>query len=329
MTSAPHPEHGAEELCPAGTELYERALREGHVPAEAALTTPCLLDFGLLHPAVDDLYRLEPVAPAVALHRLLRTSEELIARERRREERLAETFERLMAVEGHRTAAAATPTLRLLDGKQRINQAITETMAEASRELLTVQPRTRHSGAQIEAAYAVATRRDQALLDRGGRIRTLYQHTQRHFPTITAHHERLRGDIEARALDEVTDRLILVDRAVAFIPADDDGDLALEIRHPAIVGYLATAFDRLWRLATPVYPEAAPRPSHDGVTARQRAIARLLVEGHTDAVIADRLGMNVRTARVHIAKLAATLGSQNRAQLGYLIGQSGILDRER
>ncbi len=35
--------------------------------------------------------------------------------------------------------------------------------------------------------------------------------------------------------------------------------------------------------------------------------------------------MNVRTARVHIAKLAATLGSESRAQLGYLIGQSGIL----
>jgi hypothetical protein len=38
--------------------------------------------------------------------------------------------------------------------------------------------------------------------------------------------------------------------------------------------------------------------------------------------------MNIRTARVHIAKLAATLGSDSRAQLGYLIGQSGILALE-
>ena len=52
------------------------------------------------------------------------------------------------------------------------------------------------------------------------------------------------------------------------------------------------------------------------------------MEGHTDTVIADRLGLNVRTARIHIAKLAATLGSESRAQLGYLIGRSGILDRE-
>jgi DNA-binding NarL/FixJ family response regulator len=78
----------------------------------------------------------------------------------------------------------------------------------------------------------------------------------------------------------------------------------------------------------PMHPRAAAPPARGPVTARQRAIAVLLVEGHTDAVIADRLGMNVRTARVHIAKLAATLGSESRAQLGYLIGRSGILDQE-
>ena len=36
-----------------------------------------------------------------------------------------------------------------------------------------------------------------------------------------------------------------------------------------------------------------------------------------DEAIARRLGMNVRTCRAHIAKLAAALGSESRAQLGY------------
>ncbi|CAM5722647.1 hypothetical protein SVIOM342S_01067 [Streptomyces violaceorubidus] len=89
-----------------------------------------------------------------------------------------------------------------------------------------------------------------------------------------------------------------------------------------------TTFERLWRLATPMHPQAAPRPSLNGVTPRQRTIAALLVEGHTDSDIADRLGMIVRTARVHIAKLAATLGSESRAQLGYLIAESGIPQAE-
>lgn len=59
----------------------------------------------------------------------------------------------------------------------------------------------------------------------------------------------------------------------------------------------------------------------------QRTIAQLLIEGHVDEAIARRLGMNVRTCRAHIAKLATTLGSGSRAQLGYLIARSGILGR--
>jgi DNA-binding CsgD family transcriptional regulator len=328
VTDAPHLAHGVEELCAAGSELYERALREGRVRSADASEAPCLVDFGLVHPAIEDLNWLEPVAPAVALHRLLRTSEERVAEERRREARLTAAFEPLMRIDGRRTAATDTPTIRVLSGTERINGAITEAMADASRELLTIQPYAGDTGQRYATAEATALSRDQALLNRGARIRTLYQHTLRHSPMTLARYEQLNGDIEARSLDEITDRLIVVDRTVAFIPADKDGFLALEIRHPALVSYFVTTFDRLWRLATPMYPEAVQRPSHNGITPRQRAIAALLVEGHTDTVIADRLGMNVRTARVHIAKLAATLGSESRAQLGYLIGRSGILDPE-
>ncbi|MFE9020476.1 LuxR C-terminal-related transcriptional regulator [Streptomyces sp. NPDC007808] len=319
--------HGPEALCEAGRTLYEQALREGHVPVERGEDAPCLVDLGLLRPALDDLGFLEPVAPALALHRLLRVCEDRIADERRREARLAEIFEPLMRIGGHDPGMTHSAGIEVLSGVERINQAITEAMNAAHRELLSVQPHT-HRGRRMQEAQAASLERDQALLDRGGRIRTLYQHTQRHVPFIVARYERLDGEAEARTLDEVTDRLIIIDRAVAFIPADQERTLALQIRNPALVTYLATTFDRLWRLATPMYPEAVQQPSLHGVTARQRAIAALLVEGHTDAVIADRLGMNVRTARVHIAKLAATLGSESRAQLGYLIGRSGILDRE-
>ncbi|WP_328480703.1 helix-turn-helix transcriptional regulator [Streptomyces sp. NBC_00377] len=328
MKAPPHPHHGVENLCAAGTKLYEQALRDGRVKTdEAEAAAPCLLALGLLHPVVDDLDQLEPVSPARALHRLLRASATRIADERRREERLTSLFEPLMRITGSRTATTDHASLLLLSGTERINAAITEATAEASDELLCVQPNVHYSGPRGETAQAVAMSRDQALLDRGCRIRTLYQHTQRHQPLVAARYEQLRGDVEARTLDEVTDRLIVIDGAVAFIPAGEDGRLALEVRHPALLTYFTVTFDRLWRLATPMYPQAVHRPSLNGVTPRQQAIAALLVEGHTDAVIADRLGMNIRTARVHIAKLATTLGSESRAQLGYLIGQSGILDR--
>ncbi|MFG2343843.1 helix-turn-helix transcriptional regulator [Streptomyces phaeochromogenes] len=318
-----HRNHGAEELCEAGAATYERALREGHV--RDADEAPCLVDIGLLQPSVKDPNQLVPVAPAVALHRLLRNAEDRIAYERRHEERLAEAFEPLMRLDGRYTAGADTP-IRVRSGTEQINWAITEAMDTARQEVLCIQPNAHYSNRRGEVAQTVAMARDQALLDRGCRIRTLYQHTTRHLPLILSRYERLRGDAQARSLDEVTDRLIAIDSEVAFIPANKDGTLALEVREPALVEYLVTTFDRLWRLATPMHPEAVHRPSLNGITPRQQAIAALLIEGHTDAAIADRLGLNIRTARVHIAKLAATLGSESRAQLGYLIGRSGILE---
>ncbi len=326
MTDGTH-RHNGEELCEAGLALYSRALREGHLDSAAVTTAPCLIDIGLLHPAVDNLDRLEPITPAVALQRLLRTSEERIARERRRGERLADVFEPLMRLGTRAAANEDTPSLRILSSKERTSHAIEEAMAEGRRELLAIQPHDSKVSKRPDILEG-AIKRDQAFLDRGARIRALYQHTARHAPYARARYEHLTGDVEARTLDEVTERLIIVDRTVAFIPASADRSLALEVRHPALIAYFVNTFDRFWHLATPMHPQAVQPPTLNGISPRQRAIAALLIEGHTDADVADRLGMNVRTARVHIAKLAATLGSESRAQLGYLIGQSGILDRE-
>ncbi|MFB6554887.1 LuxR C-terminal-related transcriptional regulator [Streptomyces sp. NPDC056405] len=326
MTDETH-QHGDEALCETGLELYSRALREGGVPSATAATAPCLIDIGLLHPAIDNLDRLEPTEPTVALQRLLRTSEDRITRERRRGERLADVFEPLIRLGARAATSEVTPALRILSSKERTGQAIEEAMIEGTHELLAIQPYDSKATRRPDILEG-AIRRDQAFLDRGARMRALYQHTARHAAYSRARYEHLTGDVEARTLDEVTERLIIVDRTVAFIPASADRSLALEVRHPALISHFVTVFDRLWRLATPMYPETVQRQSLGGITPRQRAIAALLIEGHTDADIADRLGMNVRTARVHIAKLAATLGSDSRAQLGYLIGQSGILDQE-
>ncbi|WP_435863154.1 LuxR C-terminal-related transcriptional regulator [Streptomyces tendae] len=324
--TTPHAHHRPDELCAEGQRMYQRALRDGQVALRAVDTAPCLLDMGLLRPTAEDPERLEPVTPSIALQRLLRASDERIADERRRGQRMADMLEPLVRAGVH-PAGTSTPMLRALKSNERTNQAIAEALAEARTETLTIQPYRPHLTRRPEV-HAAAVARDQAFLDRGGRIRALYQHSVRHIPYTRDRYEQLTGDVEARTLDEVPERLIIVDHTVAFIPANTDRTLALEVRHPALITHFVTVFDRLWRLATPMYPHTVQRQSPDGITPRQRAIAALLVEGHTDSDIADRLGMNVRTARVHIAKLATTLGSESRAQLGYLIGQSGILDRE-
>ncbi|WP_189219544.1 MULTISPECIES: LuxR C-terminal-related transcriptional regulator [Streptomyces] len=317
--------HRPDELCEEGLSLYERALREGGVRRSDADPAPCLTGLGLLQPDITDSGWLRPLPPAVALPRLLGDIAEDIARQRRRESRLADTLRPLMELGTPHSAPGDAASFTVVSGMENINARIGRLMAGAAEELLTVQPGGKRPPALLDADLA----REQDLLSRGGRMRTLYQHTTRHDLGVLAHYERLDGDAEVRTLDELPNRMIILDRSVAFIPANRDRTMAVEVHHPAVLTYLATTFDILWRMATPMHPRAVQPPSVNGITPRQHAIAALLVEGHTDTAIAERLGMNVRTARVHIAKLAATLGSESRAQLGYLIGRSGILERKQ
>ncbi|MEV8316221.1 helix-turn-helix transcriptional regulator [Streptomyces sp. NPDC059900] len=320
MTSG-HVPHTIEQLCEPGLAVYARTLREGRISSAEAEQTPCLIDFGLLHPDPDDMRWLHPTAPAAALPRLLRTFEDRVEEQQQLGTRLASAFEPFVALDAGADAAGDTAPIIVLDGLERINAAIDRAMRDSTEEFLAIQP----GGTRPPETLAEAFPRDQAMLSRGCRMRTLYQHTTRHAMPVVGYFEQLDGDAEARTLDEVTERLFVFDRTVAFIPASEDRSVALELRHPALIEYFATTFWRLWRLATPMWPQTALQPSENGITPRQRAIATLLVEGLTDAEIASRLGMNIRTARVHIAKLASTLGSRSRAQLGFAISRSGIL----
>ncbi len=261
MTTSTH-RHGPEELCPAGLELYGRALREGRLPEHEADPVPCLLRVGLLRPDLDDTRWLRPVAPTVALPRLLRGIAEDIARRRQTETLLAQAFEPLIALGiGHPDPTEAAGTT-LLSGSEQIDEAIRQAMLRSSDEVLTIQP----GGKRPVSSLALAFPKEQEILARGARMRTLYQHTSRHDPAVLAHYELLDGDVEVRTLDEVPERLIVLDRDVAFIPANADRTIAVEVRHRPLVTYLATTFDRLWHLATPMYPQAVQQPTLNGIT---------------------------------------------------------------
>lgn len=314
-----HP-HPVTELCALGAELYATALSSGRIARAEVEYTPCLLEFALLHPDPDDANWLRPVPPTVALAQRLHPIEREILQRRRTSIELAEAFEPFMAISA--LTPAPTHAITVLEGFDRINAALNLATAECHTEMLTVQP----GGARPIDALTQALERDQPLTDRGVSIRTLYQHTARHSQGTLAYVERISaGKVEIRTLEELIERLIVFDRTVAFIPASDDRSVALELRHPGLVEYLIKVFEQLWRRATPLLEEIPYDPTPSGISGVQRSIAQLLVEGHVDEAIARRLGMNVRTCRAHIAKLATALGSGSRAQLGFLIAQSGIL----
>lgn len=310
------------EWCEEGGRLYAAALRTGRIARADVESAPCLVEFALLHPDPDDPDWLRPIPPVVALSRQLSPLENEIAERRRLAISLAETFQPFMAMGTHTTTS---DSITVLEGGERINAALNMATAQCRTEVLTLQPSDRMS----ERSLLRGLERDKPLIERGVRIRTVYQHTARYNPEQLAYAARLSdGKAEYRTIDELVERLIICDETVAFIPARDDQQVALELRHPGLVRYLIKLFEYLWDRAVPLSTGTPYEAASGGITEIQHSIAKLLVEGHVDEAIARRLGMNVRTCRAHIAKLASALGSGSRAQLGYLIARSEILKQD-
>lgn len=315
-----HP-HGADRLCEAGDRVYSRAVRRGRVPRRDAEPVPCLLELALLHPDPDDMEWLVPTSPQEVMTRLLRGVYDEVSASQRRMGSAVAAFEWYAGL-GPVPAQASGPegtAIRVLDGDGRIQGALDEATQACTTEVLTVQP----GGIRPEHELTEGLHRALALRGRGVRMRDLYTHVARHGQGLLNYLELMGDSVEARTLDEVIDRLILFDRKVAFIPANADRTMALELRHPGLVHYLVTVFERLWRLAIPL---TAPLPDTgiEGISHREQSIAALLAEGHQDAVIAERLGISVRTCRAHIARLSETLGAASRTQLGVRIAQVGL-----
>lgn len=320
---ATHP-HAVTELCEEGGRLYANALRTGRIARTDLESTPCLMELALLHPDPDDANWMVPVPPAVALAQRLNPIEREISERRKQSIELAEAFEPFMSLSAQQFAP--THAITVLEGLDRINAALDLATAQCQSEVLTVQP---SRGRRPENRLIEGLERDRTLTERGVRIRTLYQHTARYSPERLAYMDQFtNGKAEYRTIDELVERLIICDETVAFIPIRDDRQVALELRHPGLVRYLIKVFEFMWSRAVPLHAGAPYETAPDGITDIQHSIAKLLVEGHVDEAIARRLGMNVRTCRAHIAKLATALGSGSRAQLGYLIAQSGILDQD-
>lgn len=316
-------QHEVGELCDAGKRLYATALQAGRIARSEVETVPCLIELALLHADPDDPQWLWPIPPTIALNKLIHPIEREIQQRRQLAISLADTFEPFMTI--NTPDPSATQAITVLEGLSAINATLDRVIDECTEELLTIQP---GSGRKPEVVQA-GLRRVDPLLDRGVRMRTLYQHTARHHSATMGYVERIAPyGLEVRTLEEIIDRLIIVDRKVAFVPARSDRRVALELRHEGLVQYLVGVFDQFWLHGVPWEEEIPYSPSVDGVGGVQRSIAKLLVEGHVDEAIARRLGMNVRTCRAHIAKLASALGSGSRAQLGYLIARSGILEQD-
>ena len=207
-----------------------------------------------------------------------------------------------------------------------IDPFIAGLVAECEEEVLTAQPQT---GRDPET-LAAAAKRDTAMLERGTRMRTLYQHSARRSAiTHTYVAEVTARGAEVRTLDEFFNRMIVVDRRVAIIPGKQEDLLtAIAVHEPSVVDYLVDVFERAWERGRPFASRETGLLRDIAVEQRAMTI-RMLIEGHADPVSAKRLGVSPRTYAGYVADLKNEYEAETRFQLGYTMGQRGVSGRER
>lgn len=199
-------------------------------------------------------------------------------------------------------------------------------------ELYTVQP----GGARPPEKLAAARQSALSTLERGVRIRTIYQHTARSdLATRSYVREVSERGAEIRTADELIDRLIIYDRETVFLPEhpssrDPQRELpgAAIVREPTLVAFLCAVFEHLWEGATPFVVEDSQRAPATTDDLKQ-SIIRLMAKGYKDEMVARRLGMSVRTCRRHIAEITEELEATSRFQAGFNVATSGMLDEYR
>lgn len=85
-----------------------------------------------------------------------------------------------------------------------------------------------------------------------------------------------------------------------------------------IDGYLAGQ-------GAPTPQRAAPEADSDGLTAREIEVLRLIAQGYTNAEIAERLVISVKTVETHKAHIMEKLGRRSRVELVRYALEKGLL----
>ncbi|MFD0149134.1 LuxR C-terminal-related transcriptional regulator [Streptomyces sp. NPDC055721] len=287
-----------------------------------------LSELALVRTAFDRPHCFRAVDPEVGIQAVIARRQERLAAEQQRIEQI-----RLAAAQLAADFTAARPHNQIdgierLDGIEEIRERISRLVRDVGTEVMTLAP----GGAQSEASMEAAKPQDQALLERGVRMRTLYLDSVRNSPATVAYANwlaELSGEV--RTAPSLPIRLMVLDRRVAIVPTDEEDSRAgaLVLSGSGTVTALCALFDTIWDNALPLVG-AASREREDarGLSPQEAEALRLLGQGLTDDAVAKRLGVSPRTARRIAADLMEKLGARSRFQAGSRAVAKGWLTGE-
>ncbi|MFD9723312.1 LuxR C-terminal-related transcriptional regulator [Streptomyces sp. NPDC059072] len=322
------------ELSPAARRLYAYAVeRHSFDAAEATGALGVRAATAITELAAAHLLQRAPgagperwsaVAPRAAAARalaplalLVRETHDEMDRLRGRLEALVPAYE---AGTAHRDLSTSG-RLELVTDLGAVRGLITELVAACDRELLTSQP----GGGRPLETLEEAIGRDESLLARGVRMRTIYQHTARYSRPTAAYVERVTAlGAQVRTLGDGLMRMLVFDGHTGLMSVPERSGAALVVREPNVVHFMTAAFERSWLGAEPFPTSVSPDAARSISDELRQTIVRLLSEGLEDKVIARRLGMSERTCQRHIAEIMRAVGAKSRFQAGYLLGPPAV-----
>ncbi|WP_424212135.1 LuxR C-terminal-related transcriptional regulator [Streptomyces sp. BI20] len=323
-------------LGPAASRLYAYAAQRdsfGLAEATAALGARAatalteLVGAHLLQRAPDDGdgERWSAVPPRAAAARATAPLALRVRETHDEMDRLRESLEALLPVyeAGEaRRALRRSGGLELVTDLRAVRGLIAELAAGCEEELLTSQP----GGGRPPETLAEAVDRDEALLARGVRMRTLYQHTARYSRPTAAYVERVTAlGARVRTVGDGVVRMLVFDRRAGVMTVKDTPGAALVVREPNVVGFMAATFEHAWLGAEPFPVSVGPEQAREISDELRQTIVRMLSEGLEDKVVARRLGMSERTCQRHIAEIMRALGARSRFQAGCLAARQAAL----
>lgn len=208
--------------------------------------------------------------------------------------------------------------LELIPGVGDVRKLITGLADGCRTEVLTSQP----GGARDEEVLQESLERTERLLERGVRMRTLYQHTARFSPATASFVERVTPlGAQVHTLAHGFPRCIIFDREVAILPLSDGSHGAAVARNSHLVSFLVEGFERAWSAAEK-FASDSDRPARAAITSDiQQTIVALLIQGESDNRIAHVVGISLRNCQRHIANIMKSIGARNRLHAGYLLGK--------
>ncbi|HEY7032156.1 MAG TPA: helix-turn-helix transcriptional regulator [Thermomicrobiales bacterium] len=93
---------------------------------------------------------------------------------------------------------------------------------------------------------------------------------------------------------------------------------------PAVIRNAERSFTGSDVTSAPVEPPAVCAAPVHGLTRREHEVLHLLVAGHTDPQIADRLCISPRTASWHVGRILAKLGTPSRTSAAIAAVRLGL-----